>query len=353
MDAKSRLCLGTVLLLLAALAAEAAPTAATKSIAPDHLVPFASEAELAEYIARLPRRQRGGGDLEEIAVTGMRVAESITNTQTEGVDEGGIVKVHGGHLVVLRRGRLFTVSIADGKLEPVYWTNAYASNMDPTETWYDEMLVHEDRVVVIGYSYERGGTEIALFHIDVAGKLRHEATYHLRSDDYYSSRNYASRLVDGKLIFYSPLPLSDMDSLPALRRWPQFAPRDRDAFEKSGFARIAPAQKIYRPARGAVHPWSVLHAITTCDLDAPELRCEAVGVIGTYGEVFYVSASAVYVWTEVERSKTDSGTAIVYRLPLDSSPPTALSTVGMPIDQFFVPRSGRLSEYARGLRRAR
>jgi len=37
--------------------------------------------------------------------------ESITNTQHAGVDEGGIVKLHGDHLVVLRRGRLFTVAV--------------------------------------------------------------------------------------------------------------------------------------------------------------------------------------------------------------------------------------------------
>ena len=29
--------------------------------------------------------------------------ESVTNVQHEGVDEGGIVKVHGNHLVVLRQ----------------------------------------------------------------------------------------------------------------------------------------------------------------------------------------------------------------------------------------------------------
>ena len=42
--------------------------------------------------------------------------ESITNVQHAGVDEGGIVKLHGEHLVVLRRGRLFTVAIGDGAL---------------------------------------------------------------------------------------------------------------------------------------------------------------------------------------------------------------------------------------------
>ncbi len=51
--------------------------------------------------------------------------ESITNTQTAGVDEGGIVKVHGDHLVILRRGRLFTVKIGDNALKPVSSVDAY------------------------------------------------------------------------------------------------------------------------------------------------------------------------------------------------------------------------------------
>src|SRR2546427_1008448 len=38
-------------------------------------------------------------------------SDEITNVQHAGVDEGGIVKVHGDHLVILRRGRLFTVAI--------------------------------------------------------------------------------------------------------------------------------------------------------------------------------------------------------------------------------------------------
>jgi uncharacterized secreted protein with C-terminal beta-propeller domain len=35
-------------------------------------------------------------------------ADALTNVQHAGVDEGGIVKLHGDHLVILRRGRLFT-----------------------------------------------------------------------------------------------------------------------------------------------------------------------------------------------------------------------------------------------------
>src|SRR5688572_22356514 len=51
--------------------------------------------------------------------------ESITNVQHAGVDEGGIVKRHGDHLVILRRGRLFTVKIGDNELAPVSVADAY------------------------------------------------------------------------------------------------------------------------------------------------------------------------------------------------------------------------------------
>ena len=64
------------------------------------------------------------------------------------------------------------------------------------------MLIAGDTIAVIGYSYEHGGTEVGLFNVDAAGKLSYQSTYHLRSDDYYSSRNYASRLIGNKLIFY-------------------------------------------------------------------------------------------------------------------------------------------------------
>ena len=70
---------------------------------------------------------------------------------------------------------------------------------------------------------------VGLFQIDDAGKLSYRSTYHLRSNDYYSSRNYASRLIGSKLIFYTPLYLNPgaedpFQSFPAVRRW-QGAPK--------------------------------------------------------------------------------------------------------------------------------
>src|SRR6185295_14376031 len=101
---------------------------------------------------------------------------------------------------------LFSVQVRN--LKPVSMVDAFGDGVDPRGAWYDEMLIWGNTIAVIGYSYQRGGTEIGLFEISSAGSLSYKATYHLRSNDYYSSRNYASRLIDSKLVFYTPLYLN-------------------------------------------------------------------------------------------------------------------------------------------------
>ncbi|HYJ47159.1 MAG TPA: beta-propeller domain-containing protein, partial [Pyrinomonadaceae bacterium] len=261
--------------------------------------------------------------------------ESVTNVQHAGVDEGDIVKLHGNQLVMLRRGRLFTVAIGDGALKPISSVDAFGPEIDPSDTWYDEMLVSDDTVAVIGYSYERGGTEIGLFHIDDAGNLRYRSTYHLRSNDYYSSRNYASRLIGSKLIFYTPLYLSPWDenpftSFPALRKWHRGA-------KESEFQPIVSATRVYRPEHSVNAAGGLaLHTVTVCDLAGSELKCAATGVVGAPGRVFYVSPDAVYVWTSdwTRRGGQERQSSMLYRMPLDGSSPSALQVSGSPVDQF-------------------
>lgn len=259
--------------------------------------------------------------------------ESITNTQHADVDEGGIVKVHGDHLVILRRGRLFTVRLGDD-MRPVSMVDAFGPGIDPDGAWYDELLISGDKVVVVGYSYESDGTEIGIFRIDAEGKLRYESTYHLRSNDYYSSRNYASRLLGTKLVFYTPQYVwgDDKDPLgilPAMRRW-------HGRGDERKFTRIVASTRIYRPARD-LDPYDVaLHTVTICDLAAPELECEATAVFGPSGRTFYVSPSAVYAWLSqwYRPQPSDSSLSMLYRMPLDGSSPKAVRVSGSPVDQF-------------------
>lgn len=344
-----------ILSLLLSAGSHAADTAPRKTLAP-----FASEQALSSYLQQLQARQAALQKEQQIQQQKLQhataqysaqsmsaspappapmlaraapapsaeAAESVTNVQTAGVDEGGIVKLHGKHLVMLRRGKLFTVQVGGNALQAVSSLDAFAPGSEPSGSWYDEMLIDGDTVVVIGYSYSRGGTEIGLFDIDAKGKLAYRSTYHLRSNDYYSSRNYASRLVGSKLVFYSPLSLNlrrgdPFGGFPALRRWrPDAVPSD--------FKRIAPATRIYRtdeePETGA---GLTLHTVTVCDLAQRDMRCEATAVMGPQGRVFYVSGESVFVWTT--RRGSDSG---VFRIPLDGSAPSALKVAGAPVDQF-------------------
>jgi hypothetical protein len=360
--------LATLVVLGVSLVLGALPAAAQSTAPRKTLTAFASEKELAdlfrkwqdEYQRRMEeeRRRREDararmlgkslGDLQTAPAPAAKAAppalaqslasgaaESVTNVQHAGVDEGGIVKVHGDHLVILRRGRLFTVNILDRELKPVSVIDAYGDGIDPRGAWYDEMVIAGDIIAVIGYSYARGGTEVGLFEISSSGRLRYKSTYHLRSNDYYSSRNYASRLIGSKLIFYSPLFINlwrgdPMASLPAMRRWHQDV-------TPGEFRRIAPATRIYRtdeeldPFQGVA-----LHTVTVCDLATPELDCESTAVLGSPGRVFYVSANSVFVWTTAWRRTPQSATpaSAVFRIPLDGSAPSALKTAGSPVDQF-------------------
>jgi len=312
---------------------------------------FRSEQELASYLHELADKQKQDRTRMEAqqAPTANYSAdssvarekssdnkdESVTNVQHAGVDEGGIVKLHGDHLVVLRRGRLFTVKIGDGELRPVSAVDAFGPDIDPRRTWYDEMLVSEDTIAVIGYSYERGGTEVGLFRIDREGNLSYRSAYHLRSNDYYSSRNYASRLIGNKLIFYTPLYLypgseDPLQSFPAVRRWHKGA-------KNSEFRRIVSASHVYRPEHEIQSSYGLtLHTVTVCDLAGGDFKCEATAVLGPPGRVFYVSPESVYVWVNdwVRHGNQMSAQSLVYRMPLDGSGPSALGVSGSPVDQF-------------------
>ena len=257
--------------------------------------------------------------------------ESVTNVQQAGVDEGGIVKVHGNHLVVLRRGRLFTIAINNGELKPISTVNAYGPDMEPA-SWYDEMLISENTIVVIGYSYQRGGTEVGLFDISNDGQLAYRSTYHLSSGDYYSSRNYASRLIGSKLIFYTPQSVNPYDgdpiqSLPAVRKWHEGA-------TQSEFHRIVAATRVYRPETN-INPdeGMTFHTVTVCDLANRGFDCQGTTVLGPSGRVFYVSRDSVYVWAS-PWGTSQKRKSLLFRMPLDGSGPSALRVSGSPVDQF-------------------
>jgi hypothetical protein len=332
-------------------------TPASHAEAGNTLIPFESDEAFRAYLKKVkPPQPRRSKDYDGVVAVpappppppapsaaapasaeSKSADDSVTNTQEAGVDEGGIVKTFGDYFVILRRGRLFTVSTARGGLRPVDAINAYAPGVTPRGDWYDEMLISGDRIIVIGYSYARGGTEVNRFRISRDGRLSFEDAYHLRSNDYYSSTNYASRLIGTRLIVYTPLFLpweisDNFDWMPGVRRW------DGDQDRKK-FKPMLTGRQIYLPAgwdnpeRGAIN---ALHTIMDCDLASAEMNCKATGVLGPSSRNFYVSANAVYVWV-TNNAPPRAGRApgaMLYRMPLDGSAPQALGTMGAPTDQF-------------------
>ncbi|QZH74994.1 MAG: beta-propeller domain-containing protein [Erythrobacter sp.] len=256
--------------------------------------------------------------------------EQITNTQEAGVDEGAIVKDAGDYLVILRRGRIFTVRHGGNALEPVAAINAFPPGaQNASNTWYDEMLVRGDQVIVVGYSYGDFGTEINRFRLGRDGSLTYRDTHYLRSGDYYSSSNYASRMIGDELIFYAPVSLQWNNwraTMPALRRG---GPGGEvvDLVEPEDVFVTQPARrgKFYLP---------MAHAVTRCDLSAEELQCDATAVLGSWSRVFYVSPRAVYLWTSAISYAGGEADGQLYRLPLDGSRPGSVPVSGGPIDQF-------------------
>ncbi len=267
---------------------------------------------------------------EVVADASAPEGEQITNTQEAGVDEGAIVKDAGSYLVILRRGRIFTVRHGGDALAPVDSIDAFPPGAENAgNTWYDEMLVRGDQVIVVGYSYGDFGTEINRFRLGRDGSLTYRDTHYLRSGDYYSSSNYASRMIGDELIFYAPVSMFWNDwraTMPALRR----GGPDGEVVD------LVEPEDIYvtEPARRGKFVLPMAHAVTRCDLSTAQLECEATAVLGTWSRVFYVSPRAVYLWTGETSYEGGTADGQLFRLPLDGSRPGSVPVNGAPIDQF-------------------
>ena len=248
-----------------------------------------------------------------------------------GFDEGGIVKAHGDHLVILRRGRLFTVRIGGGRLRPVSSVNVHYSEDDADEPWWNAtMLLSEDHVVVTAHTFE--GTLLRIFGIDAAGRLRDRATYGLVASE-GSSLESSAHLLGGKLVLYasSALPLEGGDPaewLPAL--W-----RPRPGGDEEEPIRVTGSPRVFHPAR-PLHERDQpgVHVVMTCSLQASPISCESSAVIAPRADELHLSPRALYVWTHSWHGTGTRPESVLYRMPLDGTRPTALAADGWPAGQF-------------------
>lgn len=301
-------------------------------------------------------------DAANVMVTGSRVAPrnpSITNNQMANVEEGDIVKQIDHYLLILQDGRIFVTDLnGPGRggraLRLVDRVNVYRES--DSDTWYDEMLVYGDRVLITGYSYDDGATELSVFQMDAAGHLTNQGVFHISSNDYYSTNNYATRLIGDSLIVYTPLAIETWGNedfkIPVVRRWR--AGEDRDDAEERGRP-LFDARSIYRPVRQFDEP--TVHTVSTCPLGpvtpGRDLECRTVAMVGPETRQWYVTATDAYLWMggdqhyyDRERCTTParfavagSDPALLYRVPVSGAAPTVTGTTGEPPDQFALQAS--------------
>jgi len=278
-------------------------------------------------------------------------ASSITNVQTAGVDEGGIVKQVGRFLIVLQDGRLFVIDTRDGQapgLSLASRTNVYRSAGQ--DTWFDELLTSGNRILVTGYSYREQASEVTVLTIDDDGQLTREATYYISSNDYYDIENYSTRLVNGSLVIYTPLDISNVNPRvrmrwPVVRRW--LRDGDRRAVTTEGRS-LFDGNDIYRPVQSVFQP--MVHSVSVCplgDLSAgDELDCRTTAFVGGGQREFFVSTTDIFLWVTphqwdraVSRNCALPGAAYasipatVYQVPLNGDTPRAIHARGQPTNQ--------------------
>lgn len=299
------------------------PTSSPKAkiLANSSLASFASEAEFQEYMANLGKglalKKKNQPKVvysqaaEPASASGN---ETITNNQEQGVDEGGIVKNIGENLVVLHKGRLSVISVANNQVKE---TDAlYVARVPELQknVWYDELLVNGNYVYVVGYRYHAGSnnpqltgdpckkayvgaTEVNSYLL-TDGKLQRLQTRFIESADYYSGENYASRMVNGRLVFYMPHPAFNFCD--GNERAVAQMPQELNFDIQNGFSPIKPlivGTDVYKNI-DEITQSALLHTVVSCSLPSDGgMDCKAKAVLGDYSRDKYVSKEFVYLAT--------------------------------------------------------
>ncbi|MGA1342874.1 MAG: beta-propeller domain-containing protein [Hyphomonas sp.] len=292
------------------------------------------------------------------AAPGTTENPEITNNQKAGVDEGGIIKQIGNYLVVLQDGRLFVTDLMPGGKEGLALADrADVYRTSNEDTWYDEMLVAGRTILVTGYSYDENATEFSVLNLSDDGKVTRQATFYISSDDYYSGDNYASRMIDGKLVIHTPIYTNgrgwwDSFDPPEIREWR----REGDGGERVHMRGrpLFRAEDIWMPVQRLLEP--VIHTVTVCDIsgatDASAPLCTSTAIVGTEFHQFLVTRDAFWLWMSPGWAELSSdadevcsdrkahvpvreiATSALIKLPISGEVPSVLNVRGAPQNQF-------------------
>jgi hypothetical protein len=232
---------------------------------------------------------------------------NVTNNQ-EGaaVDEGGIVKNIDDALIVLRRGRLSVVRTSP-QLARTAQIDVAARPELGQGVWYDELLVQENRLVVIGYRYSpvtttngrvfTGSTEINAF-IYRNGLLERDETVFLESYDYFSGSNYTARSIGSVVVLQSPtaaLRWQSADEMPKLQ-----IPHKARLSKEGGIVDEGPlfnGRDVFVPLEVSGYP--TFQTFVKCDWKSVSLErdfsCSTTSILSPWRQEHYVSQDRFYM----------------------------------------------------------
>lgn len=237
-----------------------------------------------------------------IVVTGSRIQRSLTNNQVGGVDEGGVVKRLGDRVIVLRDGRLFILNIGQGDAATPILESRVDLYESPDEgTWFDELLIDGNRIVVIGYSYQYNASSYSVLELEEDGSVRNIGRFLIASEDYFDGRSYAARMINGALVFEVPIDLYQFRSGDEDELAPYFFNPDVDEDGLiDGRTPLFSAAEIYRPLMD--ESWPIVQAIIRCEVDAlvqsgPQTACNSVAFVTNEDGELYVGPDHAYFWS--------------------------------------------------------
>ena len=280
-----------------------------------------------------------------VEVTGSRIKRSdvITNNQEAGVDEGDIVKKHGQFLIVLRRGKLYSIATGSDD-QPTLMVadsiSALPDDIDDARIWFDEILTHDRGVILLAYNYGLGHSELITFSLDEHGRFSRSHRLWLESDDYYDVGNYGARIVADTLV------MTLAQGLDTEIRWPAWSHAESDDWRP-----LAGAQDIFLPTVIMNRPTA--HVAFRCSLDAlarGQLDCASFGLLGDANSELYVSTRAMYLAQTAWDADAylapvsllrDSAFTAIYRIPFGpSESPGVVRVDGVLSDQFSFKDAG-------------
>ncbi len=261
---------------------------------------------------------------------------NITNNQESSVDEGGIVKNIDDFLVTLRHGKLFVTNIKDELKQTNSMLVAPTKNLQ-ANVWYDEMLVKGNIIIVTAYRYSvpgigGGATEVSLFSLESNGKLKRGAVHFYESYDYFSGSNYSSRLVNGKLVMFTPVnfrhqygkKLNYRDIMPSISKLSSEykAVRKRE---------VVSWEKMYIPLEIPKYYSLVMNVMHRCEINSIDaIDCDSSGVLDNMYGTRYVSSKNMYIY----------GDQKIYKWSLEDMSLSVHKIIGYPSDRFAFKEKG-------------